>query len=157
MKNLLTAILLLFALMIGHAHEATPAEQEHYTETHNCVRIFDWGALELLMNTKVPKVNIDAKSGEELLSQLKKSLEGIKEVKDLRIGFQGPLIERRTTDGEREEGRMSAERNAIPFPSHVELKLVNVPLLTLIKYVCESMKMTFSVKEGEILIRPLIG
>jgi hypothetical protein len=157
MKNLLTATFLLFALMIGHAHEATPAEQEHYTETHNCVRIFDWGTLELLMNTKVPRVNIDAKSREDVLSQLKKSLEGIKEVKDLRIDYQRKLSEKRTTDGEREERRMPAEKNATSFPTHVELKLVNIPLLTLIRYVCESMKMTFSVKEGEILIRPLIG
>jgi hypothetical protein len=157
MKNLLTPILLLSTLMLGHADEATPAEQEHYTETHNCVRVFDWDTLELLMNTKVPKVNINAKSREDLLSQLKKSLEGIKEVKDLRIDFQKGLFDRRRTDGGREEGLLTGERKSNSFSKPFELKLVNVPLSTLIRFVCDSMKMTFSVKKGEIVIRPLIG
>ena len=100
--------------MLGHADKGTPAEQEHYTETHNCVRVFDWDTLELLMNTKVPKVNINAKSREDLLSQLKKSLEGIKEVKDLRIDFQRGLFDRRTTDGGREEG-LECPRKLIHF------------------------------------------
>ena len=109
------------------------------------------------MNTKVPKVNINAKSTEELLSQLKKSLEGIEEFKDLRIDFKRELFERPVTDSVLGEGLTLGWENAKIIPADVELKLVNVPLLNVIRYVSDSMKMTFSVKKGEIFFRPLKG
>lgn len=121
--------------------------EEDYTETKNCVRIFDWNTLDLLMNTKIPKVNIDAKSGEELLTQINKALEGIKGVEGLKIDYKRELWERRMPDG-------TIERS---IAGNVELRLVNIPLLTLIQYICASNNMTFSVKKGEILFRPLIG
>jgi hypothetical protein len=120
--------------------------EEHYTETVNCVRIFDWDTLTLLMNTKVPKVNIHAKSGEDLLSQINTALKDIKEIQDLKIDYQRELWEVKRSDGT--TGKISA---------NVELKLENVSLLTLIRYICDSNKMTFSVKKGKVLFRPLLG
>ena len=120
--------------------------EEDYTETVNCVRVFDWDTLTLLMNTKVPKVNINAKSGADLLSQINMAIKGIKEVKDLEIDYQRELWEVKRSDGT--TGKIIA---------NVELKLVNVPLLTLIRYICDSNKMTFSVKKGKVLFRPLLG
>ena len=121
--------------------------EEDYTETKNCVRIFDWDTLDLLMNTKIPKVNINAKSGEELLIQINKALEGIKGVEGLKIDYKRELWERRMPDGTIEKS----------IAANTELRLVNVPLLTLIRYICQSNAMTFSVKKGEVLFRPLIG
>jgi hypothetical protein len=121
-------------------------EEEHYTETDNCVRVFDWDTVTLLMNTKIPKVNINAKSGEELLSQINLAIKGIKEVQDLQIDFQRELWEVRHTDGT--IGKIVVG---------VELKLVNVSLLTLIRHLCDSNIMSFSVKKGKVLFRPRIG
>ena len=121
--------------------------EEHYTETKNCVRIFDWDTLDLLMNTKIPKVNINAKTGDELILQINKALEGIKELEGLKIDYKRDLWERQMPDGTIEKS----------INADVELRLVNIPLLKLIRYICDANKMTFSVKKGEILFRPLIG
>ena len=121
--------------------------EEDYTETKNCVRIFDWDTLDLLMNTKIPKVNINAKTGDELILQINKALEGIKELEGLKIDYKRDLWERQMPDGTIEKS----------INADVELRLVNIPLLTLIRYICDANKMTFSVKKGEILFRPLIG
>ena len=66
---------------------------------------------------------------------------------DLRIGFKRETWEVPLSDGTTGKVMVS-----VVLP-----KLVNVDLLTLLRYICDANRMTFSIKKNEVLFRPLIG
>lgn len=130
------------------AHDMTAAESyvEPYWETKNPARIFDWDTLKLLLATKIEKVRIDADSPEKLVSQLEKTLQGIKGAEGLRFSFKRELWEHPLSDGT--IGKVVC---------HAKLELENEDLLAVLQYICELNGMTFSVKKGEIVFRPQVG
>jgi hypothetical protein len=125
---------------------AAEAYVEPYQETKNPARIFDWDTLRLLISTKVETVQIDADSPEKLISQLEKAIHGIKSAGGLHFSFKRELWEQPHSDGT--TGKINIR---------VKLQLEREDLLTLIQYVSELNAMTFSVKKGEIVFRPLVG
>jgi hypothetical protein len=125
---------------------AAEAYVEPYQETKNPARIFDWQTLRLLISTRLETVKIDADSPEKLISQLEKALHGIKSAEGLRFSFKRELWEQPLSDSA--TGKINIR---------VKLQLEREDLLSLIQYVSELNAMTFSVKKGEIVFRPLVG
>jgi hypothetical protein len=141
----LTLIAVILAVSLSDSRAKEPYV-ESYLETKNPVRIYDWDTLKLLLSTKVSKVKIDADSPEKLVTQLEGAVRAVKGADKLRFSFKRELWEQPLSDGTTGTLRVSV---------HVELE--DDDLLTLILYVSELNLMTFSVKKGEIVFRPLIG
>lgn len=125
---------------------AAESNAEPYWETNNPVRIFDWDTLMLLQSMKVNRVSINADSAQKLISQLEKSLPDIPAAKMLSFRFERALWERLLSDGTTGKIHVS-----------VKLELGSLDMLSVIRYVSELNGMTFSVKKGEVIFRPLLG
>ena len=137
------AVALAFAVQSGFAKE--PYE-EPYWETQNPARIFDWETLSLLLSKRAPVVKIEAKSPEALVAQLEAIFDGVEGAEAIRFTFKRQLWEKPLSDGT--IGKIEVD---------VRLDVADRDLLTVIRYVSELSLMTFSVKKGEIVFRPLIG
>ncbi|MEM1296772.1 MAG: hypothetical protein AAGH89_15510 [Verrucomicrobiota bacterium] len=148
MPSLLIKSISFFVLMTGCSEPISKSEayEEPYWETRNPARIFDWNTLEILYSNQVDEANIDAQTPEDLIAQLEAIFDMVNEAENIQFAFKRELWEHTYSDGT--IGEVTVD---------VELKLQNCPLLVVIRYVAELNRMTFSVKEDQIVFRPLIG
>ena len=136
----------LFALLgLLSVAVATP---EPYTESSNAARIFDWDTFEMLHGSviQVP-VHLDTQTTEDLSTQLQPVLKSLPGAEKLRFVFPPALWEYR-----------SDAQNGGKIGMTVRLVLTDEKptLLTLIRWISELNQMTFTVKKGEIVFRPLV-
>lgn len=141
--SLRPAIAAIFALSL-----LTASAEEHYVDSWNPVRIYRWETLDLLRTIKVKAVKIDAATCDELIAQVKKAVHGVKGADKIRFTLHPTLW----------EAGADASTCKIKVMVKMNVRDGDLPdLLTLIRRVSELSQMTFSVKENEIVFRPLIG
>ncbi len=141
--SFLPVIAVIFALS-----SLTASAEEHYVDSWNPVRIYSLETLDLLRTIKVKAVKIDAATHDELIAQVKKAIHGVKGADKIRFTFHPDLWTAGT----------DATTGKIKVMVRMNVPEGDIPdLLTLIRWVSELSQMTFSVKENEIVFRPLVG
>lgn len=140
---LLTSLFALLGLL-----SVAVADPEPYSESSNAVRIFDWDTFEMLHAAQIQvPVRLDTQTTEDLSTQLQPVLKSLPRAEKLRFVFPLALWDYR---------QQAQNGGKIGMTIRLELTDEKPTLLTLIRWISELNQMTFTVKKGEIVFRPLV-